>query len=73
MNELIAIKDNCNLLRDPNTNSILNHSKSEYENYLILKKNKKTEIEKIKTIQDEVEQIKNDVHEIKNLLHKLLK
>jgi wobble nucleotide-excising tRNase len=71
MNELIPIKDNLGLFRDPKTNSILNSSVSEYENYLILKKKKENESTKIKNIESEVNQIKNDINEIKNLLKSL--
>jgi hypothetical protein len=68
MNELIQIKDNSNLLRDVNTNSILNSNRSEYENYLLLKSKKEFEKERIKFIETEVNQIKSDISEIKNLI-----
>jgi hypothetical protein len=68
MNKLIPIKDNLNLLRDPNTNSILNSNKSDYENYLILKKKKETENEKIKNIENQINEIKDDLCEIKTLI-----
>jgi hypothetical protein len=68
MNELIQIKDNSNLLRDVNTNSILNSNRSEYENYLLLKSKKEFEKERIKVIETEVNQIKSDISEIKNLI-----
>jgi hypothetical protein len=68
MNELIQIKDNSNLLRDVNTNSILNSNRSEYENYLRLKSKKESEKERIKFIETEVNQIKSDISEIKNLI-----
>jgi hypothetical protein len=68
MNELIQIKDNSNLLRDANTNSILNSNRSEYENYLRLKSKKESEKERIKSIETEVNQIKDDINEIKALL-----
>jgi hypothetical protein len=68
MNELIQIKDNSNLLRDANTNSILNSNRSEYENYLQLKSKKESEKERIKFIETEVNQIKSDINEIKDLI-----
>ena len=71
MSELIPIKDNLNLFRDPETNSIINSSASEYENYLTLKKKKENESTKIQNIEIEVNQIKNDIGEIKNLLKSL--
>jgi hypothetical protein len=71
MTELIPIKDNLGLFRDPKTNSILNSSTSEYENYLILRKKRENETEKIQNIEIEVNQIRNDISEIKNLLKSL--
>jgi len=71
MSDLIPIKDNLGLFRDLKTNSILNSSVSEYENYLILKKKKENETIKIKNIESEVNQIKNDISDIKNLLKSL--
>jgi hypothetical protein len=71
MSELIPIKDNLCLFRDLKTNSILNSSTSEYENYLTLKKKKENESIKIKSIESEVNQIKNDINDIKNLLKSL--
>jgi tRNA(Ser,Leu) C12 N-acetylase TAN1 len=68
MSNLIPIKENVGLLRDPNTNSILNSSKSDYETYLILKSKKESEKERIKFIETEVNQIKSDISEIKNLI-----
>jgi hypothetical protein len=73
MSDLIPIKDNLSLFRDPKTNSIVNSSASEYENYLILKKKKENESIKIKSIESDVNQIKNDIDEIKNLLKSLNK
>jgi hypothetical protein len=68
MNELIQIKDNSNLLRDANTNSILNSNRSEYEHYMRLRSKKQSEKERIEFIETEVNQIKSDINEIKNLI-----
>jgi hypothetical protein len=68
MSELIPIKDNTSLLRDPITNSIINCNTSDYENYLILKEKKENEYKKIKNIENEIGQIKNDLSEIKSLI-----
>ncbi len=71
MSELIPIKDNLGLFRDPKTNSIINSSASEYDNYLTLRRKKENESTKIKSIENEVNQIKNDINDIKNLLKSL--
>lgn len=68
MTDLIPIKDNSSLLRDSNTNALINFNNSEYENYLRLKSQKESEKEKISFIESEVNQIKSDITEIKKLL-----
>lgn len=66
------IKDNNNLIRDLNSNSIINTNSSEYENYLSRKKVHSEKNQKIDRIEDEVNEIKNDLNEIKNLLRSIL-
>lgn len=72
MDKYIPLKDNLNLLRDSQTNAILNTNKTEYENYIAMKKIKDDEAEKIYKIENEVISLKNDINEIKNLLRKFV-
>jgi hypothetical protein len=72
MDNLIPVKDNMGLLRDPNTNSILNVNVSDYENYMRLKAKKESEISKIKKIESEIDVIKTDLSDIKNILLQML-
>lgn len=65
------IEGNINLLKDELSGAVLNTNKSEYENYVSLKKQKEKENIKITQIESEVMEIKNDLTEIKNLLRSL--
>lgn len=58
-----------NLLRDPNSNAIINTDFNEYQKYIIMKNKKKDEIQVLK---DEVLNLKSDINEIKNLLKELV-
>lgn len=69
--DYMRVKGHDSLIRDPKTNSIINMSTSEYNEYISRKKSKNKEIEKIQNIEDEVASIKDDIQEIKNLLRSL--
>jgi hypothetical protein len=68
MNEYLRVKDNNTLLRDQKSNAIVNDSKQEYEKYMLLKKQKQKETNRVDNLESEVNDIKNDLGEIKNLL-----
>lgn len=61
-----------NLIRDNNTNAILNVSSTEYQNYIKSKNQKESEVKKINSIETEIGELKNDIAEIKNLLRNLI-
>jgi hypothetical protein len=58
-----------NLLRDVNSNAIINTDFNEYQKYLSMKNKKNSEMEILK---NEVSELKNDLSEIKNLLRNLI-
>jgi hypothetical protein len=66
------VEGHVNLVRDQSTKAILNTDMNEYNNYIALRDSKKSEDEKIKSIESEVEEIKNDLSEIKSLLRSLV-
>ena len=68
MNEYIRVKDNNTLLRDQKSNAIVNDSKQAYEKYMLLKKQKEKETNRVENLESEVNDIKNDLGEIKSLL-----
>lgn len=72
MNNYIPLKENSNLLRDPETNAILNTNKTEYNNYIAMKNRKNEQNEKMVEMEQEMINIKNDLNEIKDLLRKIV-
>ncbi len=70
--EYLKIKGHDNLLRDPNTNSIVNTNMAEYQEYVMRKKSKNEENQKIQTLESDVASMKDDLDEIKNLLKRLV-
>lgn len=72
MSDLIPIKDNMGLLRDPKTNSIVNVNKSQYNNYMRLKEQKESERKNYNTLEEEVLKMKDDINEIKSMLKMII-
>jgi predicted nucleic acid-binding Zn-ribbon protein len=72
MSDLIPIKDNMGLLRDPKTNSIINVNKSQYNNYMRLKEQKESERKNYNTLEEEVLKMKDDINEIKSMLKMII-
>jgi len=61
-----------NLVRDPNTNSIINTNMSEYQQYVARRNIKGEENQKLESLESDVTNIKNDLDEIKTLLRSLI-
>ena len=70
--EYLRVEGHMNLLRDPNTNSIVNLDMSEYQQYIARKNIKSEENKKIENLEDDVANIKGDLDEIKSLLRSLV-
>lgn len=68
----IKVSGHSDLVRDPETNSIINRNKSEYDEYMMRKSLKSEENQKIQTIENEVASMKDDINEIKDLLRRLV-
>ncbi len=68
----LKVKDKDHLLRDVNSNGIINTDENEYKNYVnnyIRQLNSKNRIEEL---EHQVDEIKTDVKEIKELILKML-
>jgi len=61
-----------NLVRDEQTQAILNVNMVEYKNYLEQKRVKEIEFEKIQSLENEVNSMKSDLDEIKDLLRSMI-
>ena len=61
-----------NLLRDLDTNAIVNTDKISLDNYTLAKKNKEREEERIDTIENNITELKSSIDEIKQLLRRMV-
>lgn len=70
--DYLKVEGYTDLIRDPNTNSVINTNMTEYQQYLARRNIKSKENQKIETIEQDVANIKNDLDEIKFLLRSLI-
>ena len=68
----LRIEGHSNLIKDPKTNSIINNSVSDYQQYLNRKNIASKENEKIESMEEELANMKSDLDEIKFLLRSLI-
>ena len=68
----IKVKNNENLVRDPESNCIINTNKSEYEQYLARKKQKQNEVNKVDNLERDISTLRSEITEIKDLLRSLV-
>ena len=59
------------LIRDENTNAILNTNSSEYNTYLQRRAKRKQGTDRIDNMEDDLKSLKDDINEIKTLLKAL--
>lgn len=71
MKDYLKVDSDHNLVRDLNSNAIINNSKSEFENFLKLSEIKRKEKEEFENLKNDVNDIRSDLEEIKNLLKSL--
>ena len=62
------VREDEHLVRDNDSNALINTNLNEYRNYIELKKVKERENRRIEQIESEMSIIKNDLREIKSLL-----
>lgn len=68
----LKVEGHNNLVRDPNTNSIINTNMSEYQQYVARRNIKNEETQKLESLESDVTNIKSDLDEIKMLLRSLI-
>ena len=59
------------LVRDENSNAILNTNLSEYDNYIRRRAQRKQGTDRIDNMEDDLKSLKDDINEIKTLLRAL--
>jgi len=67
------IKNNISLVRDTDSNAIINTNKTEYENYISNYNRLKSEREELNNLKKSVSSLNSDMEEIKSLLKLLVK
>ena len=72
MSDLIPVEGNNDLVRDPNTDQIINTNTNAYEQYMNRRRQRKLEKEKSLTIEGDLASLKNEMNEIKSLLKELV-
>jgi len=70
--EYHGVEGHSNLLRDPNSDSIVNIDMLGYEKYVAQRDAKQKKNQKVHSIEKEVASMKEDIGEIKKLLKELL-
>lgn len=56
------------LVKDPNTNLVINNNLSEYQNYLL----QKQRIKKTMTLEEEINNLKKEMQEVKHALQTIM-
>ena len=66
------VKDNSDLVRDPNTGATLNTNSLDYDKYVAQRKVKNKEHEKTENIERDISTLRQELDEIKSLLRELV-
>jgi hypothetical protein len=66
------VEGHISLLRDNQTNAIINTSSTEYKNYITLKRQKENDSFTLQILQNEINFLKNELSELKNVVRSLI-
>ena len=72
MKNYIPVEGNSDLVRDPNTDQIINTNTSAYQQYVNRREQRKREKEKSLTVEEDLANLKSELSEIKSLLKELV-
>jgi len=72
MSDLIPVEGNNDLVRDPNTDQIINTNTNAYEQYMNRRRQRKLEKEKSLSVEEDLASLKTEMSEIKSLLKELV-
>ena len=72
MSNLIPVKGNSDLVRDPNTDQIINTNRNAYQQSVNRREKRKIEKEKSLNIEEDIANLKSELGEIKSLLKELV-
>ena len=71
MAEYLKVKSDVSLVRDMDSNAIVNQNQSEYDKFMSLSKKKYKEKNELDTMKSDLNTLKSDMEEIKSLLKSL--
>ncbi len=70
--EIYSVKGHRDLARDPETNTIVNVNKSEYDQYIAKRIAKSEKNQKVQSMEEDLANVKSELNEIKSLLKELI-
>ena len=70
--EYYGVKGHSDLLRDPNTNSIINSNDSDHAKYIARRNAKLEQSQQTENIEQDLANLKSEMNEIKSLLKELV-
>ena len=71
MSKFVKVKSDVSLVRDMDSNAIVNQNQSEYDKFMSLSKKKYKEKNELDTMKSDLDTLKSDMEEIKSLLKSL--
>ena len=72
MNKYIKVKSDVSLVRDINSNAIINKNQSEFDKFVKLSEKKYEEKKKFDNMRSDLDSLKEDMEEIKTLLRNIM-
>ena len=72
MTDYIPVKGDSDLVRDPNTDQIINTNRNSYQQYIHHREKRKIEKEKSLNVEQDIANLKSELGEIKSLLKELV-
>ena len=70
--DYVKVKDHDHLMRNTQSNCIVNTNKAEHEEYLTRRKLKKNEKNKVDNLERDISTLRNEITEIKDMLRSLV-
>ena len=73
MTEYLKVKSDVSLVRDVDSNAIVNQNQSEFDKFISLSKKKYMEKNELDTMKSDLDALKSDMEEIKSLLKSMVR
>ena len=72
MSDIIKVEGHTHLVRDVNSNAIINTNKTDYQLYMQRVKVRERQGDKLRAAVKEINNLKNEIREIKNLIKEIV-